>query len=220
MVPEAATRTIQIVLCLGLIPQFGRFVVVKDATVADVEPDVRKKWGLDGIDIEFSVMNNTVGSDRRIPNSKKVSEIDFERCELAVRRAGSPDDYGDEGASGEPAQDVEHSSIHETVPRVLPPPATVGSQVEINFRVPQRGDDFVFPLWFPKGQTVKDARKRVADHLEVTIDAITLLFAGKSFRDQFVLDRLRVGRQPVIVYVRETAEIILVTARAMRAPLS
>jgi hypothetical protein len=218
IVPEPAKRTIQIALCLGLIPQFGRFSVANHATVGDVESDVRKKWGLDEIDIEFSVMNNSVGSDRRIQNSKKISEINFEKCVLAVRRAGSPDDYGDEGPVGEPADEVEHTLIHQTVPRVLPPPEVSANETTINFKVPQRGDDCVFPLGFPKGQTVKDARRRVAEVLGVTIDAITLLFAGKSFRDQFVLERLRVGKQPVIVYVRDTAEIILVTARAMRTP--
>jgi hypothetical protein len=203
-----------------VIPQFGRFVVANDATVGDVKPDVEKTWRLDGIDIEFSVINNEVGSDRRIPNSKKVSEIDFEKCDLAVRWAGSPDDYGDESAAGEPADEVEHGSIHETVPRLLAPPAVAAGEVTIKFKVPQRGDDCVFDLGFPKGQTVKDARKKVADYLGVTLDAVALLFAGKSFRDQFVLDRLRVGKQPVIVYVRETAEIMLVTARAMRGPPS
>jgi hypothetical protein len=65
---------------------------------------------------------------------------------------------------------------------------------------------------------VKEARQKVADHLTVSIDAITLLFMGKSLREQFVLHHLRMGDQAITVYIREMAEMLLVTARGMRQP--
>jgi hypothetical protein len=99
-----------------------------------------------------------------------------------------------------------------------PKPAAVAGGVKINFKVPERGDDFVFELGFPKGAIADDAARRVAEYLEVATEAVMLFISGKSLQAQFPLDRLRDGRQVITVRLRSAAYITDVTAEAAGEP--
>ncbi|MDR0690854.1 MAG: metallophosphoesterase, partial [Streptococcaceae bacterium] len=98
-------------------------------------------------------------------------------------------------------------------------------QDRFNFKVGVNED--LLALNFPSGLKVSDARKKLAELFNVNnmyekkleVADITLLFSGKTLRDGFKLNRLKVGEKPIIVYVRDVTEIVLVTARAMRMPV-
>jgi hypothetical protein len=86
--------------------------------------------------------------------------------------------------------------------------------------VPERGGDFMFQLGFPKGQIANDARRRVAEYLEVAPDAVVLFVTGKSLPAQFPLDRLRDGGCLITVQLTSGAEIADLTAKAVGEPRS
>jgi hypothetical protein len=204
---------------LGLIPRLGRFTLPVDATLGEIEAEVKGKWDLGTIETEFALVDPISGSNRRVPNSTKLSDINHDQYELFLRPAGTQDYLGDDDGGNVEASDGESramASVHVTVPRVVVRKSE--GEVQLRFKIPQRGDGCEVTLGFSKKATVKEARKKVANHLGVSIDAITLLLAGKPLREQFVLHRLRAADQAITVYVREIAEILLVTAKGVRRP--
>jgi hypothetical protein len=77
--------------------------------------------------------------------------------------------------------------------------------------------DREFKLGFAPGQTVLDAKKKIVETYSVdSVEDVTLLFAGKVLRDGFVLDRLRIGTQWVVVHIRDTMKLLLFSTQVMR----
>ncbi|MDR1473031.1 MAG: DUF1810 family protein [Lactobacillales bacterium] len=82
-------------------------------------------------------------------------------------------------------------------------------------------------LNFDPNSKILDAKNRLADLLSsrnvygktIKTADITLLFAGKALKDSFFLGRLRTGTAAITVYISDTSEILLLTARAMRVPV-
>jgi hypothetical protein len=84
-----------------------------------------------------------------------------------------------------------------------------------SFSCEQRDEQFT--LSFGRGKNVGDARKGVADHFSLSPEFVTLLHCGKPLKDGFLLDRLRLGRQAIRVYLKDSSEIVLLTGAAMRS---
>jgi hypothetical protein len=77
--------------------------------------------------------------------------------------------------------------------------------------------DTEFSLQFSPGQTVLDAKKKISEKFDLdSVDDVTLLFSGKTLRDAFVLDRLRIGTQQIVVHLSDTVQLILLTAIGRR----
>jgi hypothetical protein len=87
------------------------------------------------------------------------------------------------------------------------------SGVTYSFSCEQRQDEF--SLSFERGKTVGDARNAVAAHYSLDSEFVTLLHAGKPLKDGFLLDRLRIGRQAIRIYLKGASEVLLLTAAAM-----
>jgi hypothetical protein len=52
-------------------------------------------------------------------------------------------------------------------------------------------------------------------YLKQPSEHITLLFSGKALKEYFKLSRLRTGNKPISVYVKDTGDILLRSAKAM-----
>jgi hypothetical protein len=50
---------------------------------------------------------------------------------------------------------------------------------------------------------VKDAKMRVAAELGSHAADVIMLFSGKPLRDAFLLDRLKMGKLPLVVAIRD-----------------
>jgi hypothetical protein len=109
----------------------------------------------------------------------------------------------------------DHAPVLKSYESEIPFVALKPDELKIPFVVP-KPIDRKFNLVFTKMETVRTARMRVAEYLEFELDEITLMFGGKSFKDEFVLGRLRLGTQPITVYVKQKAEVLLLSYRGRR----
>jgi hypothetical protein len=64
---------------------------------------------------------------------------------------------------------------------------------------------------------VQRARERIAQLLGCIPDDVTLFFSAKTLKDQFRLDRLRVGTNAITVCTRNLETFLVLTSRANRA---
>ncbi|MDR0738896.1 MAG: hypothetical protein LBF33_01930, partial [Oscillospiraceae bacterium] len=63
--------------------------------------------------------------------------------------------------------------------------------------------------------TVGEARKVVATALQAEeVGDISLFLTGKALKDGFPLKRLRIGKREITIYKKDTATLVLLTARA------
>jgi hypothetical protein len=95
--------------------------------------------------------------------------------------------------------------------------AKPGSPVVIQFRIP--GEE-QFSVEFPPGAAVSAARAAVAERKSVSVDFITLMIGGKALHDAFLIERLRIGANPVTVYIKDMSEVLLLTAKALRSTVT
>jgi hypothetical protein len=194
-------------LCLSRLPQFVRLTLNPEATLADIEPVIKSKWSIQSVEMECAVTVMATGETHRMDPSMRISEIDHHNSILFIRPAGTLYQaasalisaprtlFGDTGKDG----------------ATLPP----AEQTHMRCKVPQQGNR-ALSLSFPKGQTVKDARARVAAELGYHAADITVLFSGKALRDAVLLDRLKLGRLPLVVAIRAPEAV---RVAAMNGPL-
>jgi hypothetical protein len=52
---------------------------------------------------------------------------------------------------------------------------------------------------FPNGATIRDVRIKVAEKLKIDPGAVILLLAGNTLQDRFIIDRLRIDEQEIII---------------------
>jgi hypothetical protein len=179
------------------------------ATLQEVEPDVVKRFELEGIDLEFVLSNFFMDEMEVLAKTVTLGSLDLKNKILVVQQKGTAaeaaaanDDQDEDGGGG--------AALHVTVSTVKP-----AGMVLYKFVAGQYEQEY--SIAFPPGKTVLDARKAVAARYEGRTAAdITLLFLGKALRDSFVLDRLRIGNGRITVYVRDVEAILIVTARARR----
>jgi hypothetical protein len=81
------------------------------------------------------------------------------------------------------------------------------------FSCEQRNEEFT--LSFERSNTVGHARAAVGVRFGLKPEFVTLLHMGKPLKDGFLLDRLRLGRQAIRIYLKDDSEVNLLTAAAM-----
>jgi hypothetical protein len=97
-----------------------------------------------------------------------------------------------------PPIDVQEKAIFPSAPTLeLYRP----NEMRVLFTIRQRAQDVQLVL--PKTAKVRQARKKVAEHLGVSPQAVTLLMSRKPLRDTFVLGSLNIGSNGLEVDIEE-----------------
>jgi hypothetical protein len=210
--PPGAVLQLRVILLLGIIPRMALFRKDAGQTLADLAPDVAEKWELGDLEFEFVTGDPGEENWRVVPRSTPLTEVPDKDSDeaLAVRPAT--------WLAEAPASAGGSAALFDTVStqaRAPPPPPAddtgTGTPYRFNF---DGGREQT--LRFEAGAKVQAARERVARDLGVAEDAVTLLFAGKPLKDQFLLSRLRVGDAAIIVCIRDDQAVLIVTAKANR----
>jgi hypothetical protein len=197
---------------LGVVPRFGKFKFPKSTTLADVLPEARARWSLGDLAMEFVLMD-VDGLYTPLPLTEQIGNIDHVECSLMIREADCSTEASDATASvtrpGHPAE--------AAVGLADDPEPADADTVRLLFRI-ERNNASV--RWaFPAKETVGTVREGVAAKLGVAREAVTLLFIGKALQDKFLIGRVRAtGEQGITVYIREEAEVLLLTAKPYRRP--
>jgi hypothetical protein len=94
---------------------------------------------------------------------------------------------------------------------------TSSSRATVSYKFVLADGNEEFTLEFAPGQTVLDAKKKIMSKFQLDEpDDVTLLFSGKTLRDAFVLDRLRIRTHTVVVHLRNTPRLLIFTAVGRR----
>jgi hypothetical protein len=213
--PPVATVTYLIGLELGIVPRFTKFPFPPATPLHEMVPALKEKWGLGDLEIEFALMDQE-GGYRYISPQTKIGDIDHTADAVMVRPAGTLCPIGSLGASLRAASIRVPVEVSPSAELTDDPPPSDSSHTRVLFKIDQRGQNV--RLVFEKTAKVEDARVKVATKLGVGVEAITLQFSGKALKDNFIVDRLRVGEQGINVYIKDDTEVLLLTAKAYRRP--
>jgi hypothetical protein len=197
-----AESDVQIGLATGVIPRYARFKVRLSDPISSAEGLVRQKWNIGAMQIQFALLDGDTGVQTPIAVATAFQDIDFDQNTLIVVQR--PAEEPPPAAAAGPVDDGVHA------------PDAVGAN-GIVLRFKKTSDGVAFSLGFAKDETVRDAKMAVAHHCRVpSLDYITLLLLGKALQDTYVLGRLRLGNREIAVYVKDTSEVLLTSAIAMR----
>jgi hypothetical protein len=199
------TLVVPVTLLFGIVPRRLRFQLPGDITVEGVLAAAKARWELEGIDVDLVFGDPTEENWRPLPPGTTVASLDLT----------SGEEFGVQHKElGLHQTEALSMSFTRKASGVIPAAPQTGAAYR--FSIAQRGIDEMI-LYFAQGQTVGDAKVRLAAYFELPgPEYVTLLFLGKQLKDSFKLERLRLGERPIIVSLRDTADILLVTARALR----
>jgi hypothetical protein len=176
--------------------------VKESATLAEVEALIRTERGIDDQPLAFFVTDVTTGVDVYQPDTLVIGDVGIsDRRPLTLR----PPEPGEVPSAAEAVSPLEEVGVMVSTlrPTAKPPKA-------FNFVVPQRKNE-EFQIELLAGATVLDARKAVAQRCGVQYDDIGLLFLGKLLKDEFILERMRIGEKVITVTVNDKRTVILKT---------
>jgi hypothetical protein len=156
-------------------------------TLAELESTIKETCGLAHETIEFAALCQSTREICAVAPTRRASEFLDGDLQLLVQRP--------------------------TRPAVAPAPAPGPGEITVAFTI-LKPISKNFSLNFPKTETMRTCRERVAEGLNLTVDDITVIFAGKPFKDEFVLGRLRVGSHALTVYVPPRTDILLLSYRS------
>jgi hypothetical protein len=195
-------------LCLSDVPLFARLTLDPDATLAEIEPVIKSTWSIQSVETECAVTVLATGKTDKVGASTRICEIDHDNSILFIRPSGTS--Y----QAAQPVTSTPQTLFGET--RKDGTTLPLAEQTHMRYTVPQRAG-MTLSQSFPKGQTVKDAKARLAEELGYEAADITVLFSGKALKDTFLLDRLRIGKLPLVVAIRDPNSVPVV---AMNGPAS
>jgi len=216
--------TYQVTILVGVIPRIFRVTLDTDATVADLEIAARqqKNIALGGLDLEVVLGDHMDNEYQTLSKNQRLNTLNFDGLDLGIRLQGVASSDADHEVPEEELLTFSYDdalllSPASATQAQVPPPGAAPVGTPYRFTVPTRGIEEL-TLYFAAGATVLDAKKIIAEHFGSSTAAtdVTLLFSSKALRDGFVLDRLRIGNGIITVYPKETAEVLIVTAKAMR----
>jgi hypothetical protein len=217
--PAAPKQPYKIMLLLGIVPVFATFHFSPEDTLTDIEPLIKIRWSLGELETEF-ILVSTEDDRRFLPKATRLSDVPPNE-QLAVKEASvlapvaSPEaEPGDLPVATDP--DRRAFATQNLFGSIAMRPIPESQRLRIVFKL-STAEETEIPVVFPKGKTVQHARGKLAEILRRAPDDITLIFSGKALKDQFVLDRLRVGTFPITVCLRDNDDVLLVTANAFRA---
>jgi hypothetical protein len=209
--------TCDMYLLIGVIPRRWQLSVDQDKTLSSIELQIRNRWDLTKIPIEFVVGDPGEGEWQVVSPLAKFHDFDWKVLALGIR----------EQAIGEEPIDLisnkEGSLERETggeKPTILMHNEEEEEEEEegkaYTFSIEQR--NLKITLKFRPGATIRDAKVSVAQKCEVDgPDFVILQLSGKALRDNFILERVCRGGQAIIVVLKDMSEVILVSAKSMRS---
>jgi hypothetical protein len=185
----------------------GSYEFLSTATLDDVEKEIRKVRKVDEREtLAFFITDLATGDDFYQAGSLPIGELVRPPKSVLSLRPPEPGEVpvsmGVSPAADLDAMDITVSSVRP----VQQPPKTY------RFVIPVQKKEFELEL--PVGATVRDARAAVGQKCHSSLDDITLLFLGKTLKDQFVLDRMRIGNKQITVSVKDARTVILKTVLA------
>jgi len=89
----------RIEMCAVVIPQFATFRFDPESTLAQIEPAVVAKWGLQSIETKFATISNVTEITRRRSQQTRLREISFDE-DWIIRQAETIEDDPGEGTAG------------------------------------------------------------------------------------------------------------------------
>jgi hypothetical protein len=85
--------------------------------------------------------------------------------------------------------------------------------IELSFTCREPPDEFT--LSFGEKSTVADMRVEVAKRYNTELDFVTLICSKRVLSDSFVVGRLRIGPQSILVELRSTSPILLLSVPSL-----
>jgi hypothetical protein len=215
---------VQVSVNIGACPWIGEFNVPAGETFGELEEKVRQRVGYreavdimltdeDGETIEVLDRAVLVRSRDVVANFVVVQK---QRARKDPPKADPPAPESPSQQATNPGSDDGDEPTRLDRLRVSCGPSPMEVR-RVTFTFYVADSDTEFPLQFAPGQTVLDAKKKIQEKYDLDlVDDVTLLFSGKTLRDAFVLDRLRIGTQRIVVHLSDTVQLILFTAIGRR----
>jgi hypothetical protein len=200
--PIKVKKEYTIALKGAVIPRIAKFQLDPSAKFREIEPLVRARWNL--ATVEFVQEDRNSGIETRLSPDLTIGEINIEQFDLWVQEAALL-------VVADPRKSLrltESTRGTDSMGLLTSTARRASGMVTLSFKLEERGD--VFKLTFPKGDTIGNVKVKVAEHCRVTREYVTLLFHGRSLKDGFILDRLRIGNHSLMVYLKSDAEVVLV----------
>jgi hypothetical protein len=185
------------------------------ATAADLIGELRKKRTLP-TDVELVVASVLGDPVRLLTNEVRLGEIDIADGFLIIQRTGTFD------MTAQASAPVEHHENAEGEPAAapaltLPSRSSLRQSGRTEYKFYIVDEDIEFKLPFRPGETVLDAKTKIVEKFSIaSVTDVTLLFSGKALRDGFVIERLRIGNQRVVVHVTDHTPFLIYTALGRR----
>jgi hypothetical protein len=199
---------------LDAVPEILRVPLAPTATVQDLDDEVRRRRKV-SVPLEFLVTDNDYTSVLdRLDKTRQMGSVKLSNGFLVAQEEGATtlQDFNDAAPVHEVSMAQRTRLDHL---QVTCGTSSSAATVEYRFFVPE--DEEEFTLKFTPGQTVLDAKEKIMAKFGLDEpDDVTLLFSGKTLRDAFVLDRLRIGTQAVVVHLKATGRLIIFTAMGRR----
>jgi hypothetical protein len=206
--PSTALYTIM--LLIGVLPRYASFPLPPTATLAEVEPAVRAKWDLEGVELEFGLHDIASDEITIVAKSTQIGSLDLGTLSLIVRQAVTPDDASAPPPADGAAEGALLRSLRVSVGSTAP------GLLTYTFYCEDRAEEF--QLKFAPGTKVKEAREALGTRFGIPTEAVALHFMGKALRDGFMMERLRVGDTKIQIYLKDSRPVVLMSARANRRP--
>jgi hypothetical protein len=210
-------RSYAISLFLGIVPRIASYELLPTATLTEIEPRMQQRYDLGDLELDFYLWDAATDDQEMIPKSTVIGSLDIGDRALIARPATITATAPPAGAAAEPGTEAE-ADVAELQSRFDALHVTVGSSASANpayaFSCDNPSDEFTLRL--PIGAKVGDARVEVAKRYGKPLEAISFQFMGKTLRDAFVMDRLRLGTAKIFVHILDDSDVILLTSKANR----
>jgi hypothetical protein len=176
--------------------------IKESATLAEVEAMIRKERGIDDQPLAFFLTDATTAVDHHQPETVVIGDIGISDKRPLTLRTPEPGEIPSDEVAVSPLEEV-GVTVSMMKPVARPPQ-------KFNFIVPQRAGE-TYQIELPAGATVLHARQAVARKCGVQYDDIGLVFLGKVLKDEFILERMRIGEKVITVSVNDQRTVILKT---------
>jgi hypothetical protein len=198
------------VLVLNVVPEILRVRLAPTATVQELEDEIRRRRNI-SVPLEFVVTDGGGTSVLdRLDKTRQMGSVDLLNGFLVAQKEGTAVSQDSDGTA--PAHDVS-TTQRSPLDTMQVTCGTSSSRATVKYAFVVAKDNEEFTLEFTPGQTVLDAKKKIMVKFCLDEpDDVTLLLSGKTLRDAFVLDRLRIETQTVVVHLRETAPLLIFSA--------
>jgi hypothetical protein len=188
-------------LLLGLIPRAAFFAISPTATLAAAEPLIRQKYAVGYLDLEFCLWDLRSDESEVIPKSSVIGDLDLSNRKLILRPVEDIEIPISEVAVPE-KEKTDRQNLLEVVQLTC---GEVQQNAVINYGFLCEQQHEELQILLPLGAKVGDARRKIAQRYDRPQEQVTLQYMGKTLRDQFAIDGLRLGKSKIIVLLQDTS---------------